>query len=188
MIRGRPDSVRGRWKAAGLAVAVGGGWSTYLLWTHLHWAPVGIALTVVGVAMVLLSQRMPARTARGAALLVQAKGFRTYLHTAEAGQLRFEEGADIFSRYLPYAVVFGDTERWVRVFGPLAAAAGAGTATYWYVGPSGWDMGHFGDSITGFSSAAASSIAATTPSSSGGSGFSGGSSGGGGGGGGGGSW
>ena len=185
--RGRPDSVRAWWKGAGLAVAVAGGWSTYLLWHQLHWAPVGIALSFVGIVLVVLSSRMAARTARGNALLVQARGFRTYIQTAEAEQLRFEEGADIFSRYLPFAVVFGETERWVRVFGPLAAAGavgGAGTSAYWYVGPSGWDMSHFGDSLNGFAASTSSTIAAATPSSSGGSGF----SGGGGGGGGGGSW
>jgi uncharacterized membrane protein len=123
---------------------------------------------------------------------MQAKGFRDYIRTAEANQLRFEEGADIFSRYLPYAIVFGEAERWVRVFGPLAAGAAAATGSnvgpVWYSGPNGWDASHFSDSLTGFTSSVSSTIAASTASSSGGSGFSGGSSGGGGGGGGGGSW
>ena len=48
--------------------------------------------------------------------IVQAKGFRDYIRTAEANQLRFEEGADIFSRYLPYAIVFHATEKWARAF------------------------------------------------------------------------
>lgn len=189
--RGRPDQVRSRWKVGGMVLAAGGGWLTWVLAKHLHWAPVGIAISLVGIAVVIASSRMPARTAKGSAVLAQAKGFREYLRTAEAEQLRFEEGADIFSRYLPYAVVFGETERWVKVFGPLAAAgaAGAAGATYWYVGPNGWDPTHFGDSLDGFTSSASSTLAAATPSSSGGSGFGGGGfSGGGGGGGGGGSW
>jgi hypothetical protein len=186
--RGRPDKVRGAWQAGGFVLAIAGGWLTFALTKQLHWAPVGIAVTAVGVALWVLGRRMPARTAKGSAILAQAKGFREYIRTAEAEQLRFEEGADIFSRYLPYAIVFGEAERWVRVFGPLAAAAAAGTATSWYVGPNGWDMTHFGESIDGFTASASSTMAAATPSSSGGSGFSGGFSGGGGGGGGGGSW
>jgi hypothetical protein len=187
--RGRPDKVRRAWQTGGFVLALAGGWLTWLLSRHLHWAPVGLAVTVVGVVLFLLSRRMPARTAAGTAVLAQARGFREYIRTAEAEQLRFEEGQDIFSRYLPYAVVFGETDHWVRVFGSLAAATPVGSSTSWYAGPTGWDMSHFGASLDGFTSTAASTLAASTPSSSGGSGFGGGgSSGGGGGGGGGGSW
>ena len=181
--RGRPDKVRGGWQAAGLVLAIAGGWATFGLSRWLHWAPVGIAVTVVGVLLFVLARRMPARTAKGSAVLAQARGFREYIRTAEAEQLRFEEGADIFSRYLPFAIVFGEAERWVRVFGPLAAAGTtAASAPTWYAGPNGWSGDSFADSLSGFTSSASGTLAAATPSSSGGSGF------GGGGGGGGGSW
>ena len=42
----------------------------------------------------------------------------------EAEQLRFEERADVFSRYLPYAVVFGETDRWAHAFAGLSYLAG----------------------------------------------------------------
>jgi uncharacterized membrane protein YgcG len=186
--RGRPDKVRSGWRVLGVVLTGAGGWMSFALAHRLHWAPVGIAVTAVGITLLLTAARMPARTAKGSAVLAQARGFREYVRTAEAEQLRFEEGADIFSRYLPYAVVFGETDRWVRVFGPLAATSGAVNGVGWYAGPNGWDPTHFGESMNGFTSTAASSLAAATQSSSGGSGFSGGSSGGGGGGGGGGSW
>lgn len=186
--RGRPDRVRGRWGMAGIVLAIGGGWLTVTLAERNHWVPVGAAVTLVGLGTWLLSRRMPARTARGTAVLAQVRGFREYLHTAEAGQLRYEEQQDVFSRYLPYAVVFGDAERWVRVFGPLSQEAGAG-APGWYVGPAGWSPDHFADSLGGFTASTAGAMAAASASSSGGSGFGGGgSSGGGGGGGGGGAW
>ena len=189
--RGRPDKVRGLWQAGGFVLAFGGGWLTFALSRQLHWAPVGIAVMLVGVALFILGRQMPARTARGSAVLAQARGFREYIRTAEAEQLRFEEGQDVFSRYLPFAVVFGEAKRWVRVFGPLAAAS-AGTGAVgptWYAGPDGWDADNFGDSLDGFTTSAAGTLSASTTSSSGGSGFGGGgSSGGGGGGGGGGSW
>lgn len=191
--RGRPDTVRSRWGVAGFVLTLASAFLAFKLFKLLHWAPVAIALVLVGLAVLRSARRMPARTAKGTAVLTQARGFREYIHTAEANQLRFEEGADIFSRYLPYAIVFGEAERWVRVFGPLAAGAavsGVGTSAgpLWYSGPNGWDSSHFSDSLTGFTSSVSSTIAASTASSSGGSGFSGGSSGGGGGGGGGGSW
>ena len=51
---------------------------------------------------------------------IQSLGFKQYLVTAEADQIKFEEAADIFSRYLPYAIVFGVAERWSKLFGEIA--------------------------------------------------------------------
>jgi uncharacterized membrane protein YgcG len=187
--RGCPDLLRSRWKTAGFVLTIVAAFLAFKLFKLLHWGPVAIALLIVGLAVLYAGRRMPARTARGTAVLTQARGFREYIHTAEADQLRFEEGVDIFGRYLPYAIVFGEADRWVRVFGPLAAgeavSVGHSAAPLWYSGPNGWDSSHFSDSLSGFTSSVSSTIAASA---SGGSGFSGGFSGGGGGGGGGGSW
>ena len=127
-------------------------------------------------------------------MLAQSLGFRRYLATAEANQLRFEEGEDIFSRYLPYAIVFGLADRWARVFSELAAQGRAFEQPSWYVG--GYYPGAniywataFASSLDRFAAVATESISAPTPGTSGGSGFSGGGfSGGGVGGGGGGGW
>jgi len=153
----------------------------------------GIAVLVSGVLLLILAPRMPARTAKGTALLAQAKGFRLYLEKAEANQIRFEEGEDIFSRYLPFAIVFGVAERWAKVFAALAASGAAVAVPSWYIGSvyaNGlFNYGAFGSSMDNFATTTSGSIAAATPSSSGSSGFGGGGfSGGGGGGGGGGSW
>ena len=63
------------------------------------------------------------RTAEGTAVRIQALGFREYLTKAEANQIRFEEATDLFSRYLPYAMVFGVADRWAKTFGEVAATA-----------------------------------------------------------------
>lgn len=52
-------------------------------------------------------------------------GFRQYLVTAEANQIRWEEAQDVFSRYLPFAIVFGVADRWAKTFQEVAAAAAA---------------------------------------------------------------
>ena len=133
---------------------------------------------------------MPARTAAGTAVLTQAQGFRRYLETAEADQIRFEEGQDLFSRYLPYAIVFGVADRWAKVFDDLAKSGAAVSQPTWYVGHMPyWSYYALGASMNSFETTANSSLV-STPASSGSSGFSagGGFSGGGGGGGGGGSW
>ncbi|MGA4507538.1 DUF2207 domain-containing protein [Propionibacteriaceae bacterium G1746] len=69
-----------------------------------------------------LQGRVP-RTAEGTAVHIQTLGFKKYLATAEADQIKFEEAADIFSRYLPYAIVFGVADHWAKVFGEVAARA-----------------------------------------------------------------
>ena len=85
----------------------------------------------------LLGKRMAARTADGSAVLAQSLGFKQYLVTAEANQIRFEEAQDIFSRYLPYAIVFGVADRWARVFDEVAESAAAAGQSLdvptWYV-------------------------------------------------------
>lgn len=135
------------------------------------------------------------RTGYGRALTDQVEGFRTYLATAEAEQLKFEEGEDIFSKYLPWAIMFDLTDRWTRVCQRLVELGRIpSTAPIWYYGTY-WNMNSFGNQLSAFDSSVAGSVAAApsvsdTGFGSGGSAFGGGGgfSGGGGGGGGGGSW
>src|SRR5690606_13688055 len=110
---------------------------------------------------------------------------------------KFEEGHDIFSRYLPFAIAFGVADKWAKKFEDLAKQGASLPEPTWY-GASfayGTFWAHsagFGSQMAQFTSLADAAISAPTPSSSGGSGFSGGGgggfSGGGGGGGGGGGW
>ncbi len=150
-----------------------------------------------GLLIRTLGKRMAARTATGSAVLAQSRGFERYIATAEANQIRWEEARDLFSRFLPYAIVFGLADRWAHVFEEVAAAAAAAghavTVPTWYGGTGG--SGGFSDvasSMDSFSTVAAGTFV-STPGSSGSSGFSsggggGGFSGGGGGGSSGGSW
>ena len=191
--KGNPESVRTGWKVLGLLALVGSVFVGGPLGV-VGLGPVAFALGAVGLGAIVLGRFAPARTADGHAVLVQSQGFRQYLETAEADQIKFEEGEDIFSRYLPYAIAFGCADRWAAVFRELASRGVAMPQPTWYVGPNfyygGFGGDSFGsviDSLDSFSHAAAT---VQTQSSSGSSGFSGFSGGGGGGvgGGGGGSW
>src|SRR5690606_13624201 len=95
---------------------------------------VPIGLFATGLAIVLCAKHAPARTAEGTAVLAQTLGFKQFISTAEANQLRWEEGEDLFSRYLPYAIAFGETERWAKVFEDLAAQGRALPEPSWYAG------------------------------------------------------
>ncbi len=187
-----PHSVRYRWYAIGTALFVVGAVLALVLALTLGWGLIGVAVALVGLVALLLARRMPARTADGTAVLAQALGFKTYLETAEADQLRFEEGEDIFSRHLPYAIAFGVAEHWAAVFADLAARGAWVPEPTWYVGaPYGLFAAGgsgFSDSLGAFSQSATSSMTASTWGSGGGSGASGGFAGGGVGGGGGGGW
>jgi uncharacterized membrane protein YgcG len=182
-----PDSDRTTWQAVAVAMLVVGGALTFVLarWTRL--GLVGIPVVLTALLLLAVHRRMPFRTARGSAALARALGFKRYLATAEAEQLRAEEREGVFARYLPYAIVLGETERWAKVFGDLGADVRQ-QSLYWYSGPQGWSSMDFAHSFGDFATSTSGTLAAT-PSSSGSSGFGGGGfSGGGGGGGGGGSW
>lgn len=163
----------------------------------------GAGVAAAGVVVLLMARSMVARTAAGTAVLHQARGFKEYLVTAEAGQIRFEEAEKVFSRYLPYAIVFGVAEKWAKIFDEVVAAAKAEGAVVdspsWYSGgATAWDYVVFTSMLRDFSGSAESAFSAPIDSGSGGgsagasgqSGFGGGGSVGGGGfgGGGGGSW
>lgn len=142
-------------------------------------------LFVAGLSMLLFGRKMPARSARGSAVLAECRAFQRFVQTAELEHIKADERLAVFHRYLPFAVVLGLTDRWVRTFQPaLAEAAETGASS----GPVVWLAGasiSFDNSFSSFTSGLAGSMSVQS-SSSGGSSFS--SVGGGGGGGGGGSW
>ena len=71
-----------------------------------------IALVVAGVLALLASRRRPPLTARGSAALARVESFRRFLLTADLDQLRREAGVEVFTSYLPWAIVFDQTDRW----------------------------------------------------------------------------
>ncbi len=179
-----PATVRGLAFLAGIviiALGVGVG----VLFGIFGLGLIGLAGVIVGLGVLVMNKHFGARTAAGSAVLAQSKGFELYLRTAEADQIKFEEGIDVFSRYLPYAMIFGVAERWTKLFEQLAAEGRYTFDTYWYVG-YGYGFGYhgFASSMDNLASTMSSSMQHATAATSGGSGFSGGGGFGGGGGGG----
>ncbi|HHW84430.1 MAG TPA: DUF2207 domain-containing protein [Actinomycetales bacterium] len=148
-----------------------------------------VAVVSLIVVFVATSKAAHARSAHGRALYEQIRGFREYLTTAEAHQLRWEAGEDIFSKYLPWAIIFGVADRWTSLFSRLAAE---GVYTYhptWYVGYGpgnpAMQVRSIGDSVKSLGTTGMSALTYTPGSSGssgsfgGGGGFSGGGVGGG---------
>jgi len=134
---------------------------------------------LVTVLVIRAKLRRGQRTADGRAVCDQVEGFRTYLATAEADQLRFEEGEDIFSKYLPWAIAFELADRWAELCAQLVALGRLPSEPpYWYSGT--YNTAFFN---TAFLTSALTTAATPAPSTAGssGTGFGGGSSFGGGG-------
>ncbi len=179
-----PAFTRAGWRFGGAFLTIVGAVLFVVLGMTFGWPWIALPLIVVGIILFLTAGSMPARTADGSAALAQTKGFELYLRTAEADQLRWEEGEDIFAKYLPYAVAFGVADRWAKLFATLAASGAYVTTTPWLV-RHGYDRGglhNMGYFVSDMSTSVGSSIAEavsshmqeTSSSSLGGSGFSGG--------------
>jgi uncharacterized membrane protein len=181
----RPDKVRASWHARGALLFVAGLVLTFVLARWSTSGLVGIPVIVAGIFLTVGARWMPSRTAKGTAIARRVGGFRTVIETAETHMSRWAEEQNVFTRYLPYAIVFGLTEKWAKAFEGLAQMP---PDTTWYLSSRPFIYADFGRTLDDFSVTTGGTIA-STPASSGSSGFSGGGfSGGGGGGGGGGSW
>lgn len=190
--RRRPDSVRARWQMIGvLAVAAGVG----IVWVtarYTTWGLAALPLPFLGLILMVAAHRMPARTGAGTAITRRVIGFREMFYAGEGERQAWAEEQNLFSRYLPYAIVFGCADRWAHTFAALAAAGAVPNDNVgWWVSPRPFDVIILSHSLNNFSTDAAGQLSrvAESTSASGGSGFGGGGfSGGGFGGGGGGSW
>jgi len=123
------------WLALSVFGGIGDQWIGLVLWLVI---PIVLAWVITRLVAARFLKRGQ-RSAVGRAWTDQIEGFRTYIATAEAEQLRFNEGEDIFTKYLPWAILFGLAERWTQV---CERAVQMGLLqqpdTYWY-GGGAWD-------------------------------------------------
>jgi uncharacterized membrane protein len=134
----------------------------------------GVAVVLIGIVRLCTVRAMPSRTPEGTRLLRLAKGYKLFVSNTEKYRQPYFEKQNVFMDILPYAMVFGVTDKLVKAFQDMELEV---TVPAWYLGGTSMDFIDFGSKL---------STMASAPSSSGSDG--GGSSGGGFGGGGGGSW
>ena len=180
----RPDRVRQTWVVVGSLALSGGIALTIVLAYFTKLGLLGLPFAIGGLALLIGANWMPARTAKGTAMTRRVNGFRIVIEKAEQYMSRWAEQENVFTRLLPFAVVFGVTDKWAKAFESLGQLP---SDTTWYVSSRPFVFAQFADSIDSFTVTTSGTIA-STPAGSGSSGFSGGGAGGGGGGGGGGSW
>ncbi len=191
---GHPRSLHARWWAGAIGLLTAAAMATWALAAFTHLALIGVGGVLAGVVAVVLAARASARTPEGEQVLARTRAFAAYLREVQGEQLRLDASRDVFSAYLPYAIVFGVTRHWADAFAQAADARGARSvpAPTWYLGPVVWSGAVFGSTgadLDRFSHVTSTAIAAQAPAASGGVGGGGGGFVGGGvGGGGGGSW
>jgi hypothetical protein len=127
-----PDSARGVWRGIGivvLVVAFFGGMVVGPILAPLAETSVCVffALAIAGVAILVAGQFMPVKTRKGAEAATRWRAFKTYLERIEQFT-DLKAAGELFERYLPYAVVFGLNQSWVRKF----AALGDVPTPVWY--------------------------------------------------------
>lgn len=144
-----------------------------------------LAMLISGAIILFFGFIMPKRTLAGAEMNWKIKGFKLFMETVDKDRAKFYEKENIFEKFLPYAVLFGITDIWIkRIKEIYGEEYFTNYMPAWYVGNSlnSFNADKFSSTLSSLSSSIAASTSA--PSGSGG----GGSSGGGGGGGGGGGW
>jgi uncharacterized membrane protein len=162
---------------------LGGASLTVLLAWRTSYGLLGLPVVLGGLVLAACAHAMPCRTPKGTGTTRRVLGFRRFIAESERDRAKFAEQAQLFSEYLPYAIVFGVVDRWAKTFEGLADVPD----TSWYHSTTPFNAIAFSHSINGFALTSVGTMQSTPAGSS--SGFSGGGGvGGGGGGGGGGSW
>ncbi len=82
----------------------------------------GLAVPLASVISLLFAMRMKQRTKKSSQLLGKILGFKEFIRTAELDRIRrlVEETPDYFYNVLPYAYVFGLTDKWAKKFEKIA--------------------------------------------------------------------
>jgi uncharacterized protein (TIGR04222 family) len=87
--RNNPQTARMSWAMGGVGWLVAGLFGTIWLAQGTRLALLPVPLILLGAIMLATTMNAPARTAKGTAVLQQARGFELYITKAEANQLRF---------------------------------------------------------------------------------------------------
>lgn len=182
-----PESVRNKYAGFGIGLFITG---IILCFVIIPLIGIWIGLSIFGVALLIISRYMPRRTQLGYETYIKILGFKLFIDKAENYRQQFFERKNMFNEILPYAIVFGNAEKFAQAFKKLGIEP---PQPDWYVSNHAFNAMLFTSNMSHFSNSFTSAIAAQPTKNSfasSGSGFSsgGGFSGGGFGGGGGGSW
>ena len=183
---GSPEKVRNSYIAAGVVVII------FAVLAFIFLIPNAgvksfVAGILTGIPVLAFAKFMPAKTRAGASAYMDILGFEEFMKRAEKDRLERMADANLFSKFLPYAIALDVADNWAKAFEGIYQ-----DPPNWYVSPVGFRTFSpyaFTHSLNSVTSNLGSAMFSAPRSSGGGGGFGGGGfSGGGFGGGGGGSW
>ncbi len=87
-----------------------------------------VAIGIGGVSMVIASRFMPAKSLKGSEAAAKWEAFREYLRDLKDLE-ELDNAAEIFEKYLPYAIAFGMNNSFVNKFARVTDAPAPG----WYI-------------------------------------------------------
>ncbi|MFT4294526.1 MAG: DUF2207 domain-containing protein [Micropruina sp.] len=137
----RPDQTRNTWFRAGFGLLVAAVLATIVLVAFTSFGLVGLALIAVALLVAFLGQEMPARTARGVSLLNGLGLLRAQLLGHPTDQMPKGRELHELSEVLPYAVVLGGYERWLKALVDADDDPDADSQDLdWYHAPEDWHL------------------------------------------------
>jgi hypothetical protein len=147
----RPDDTRNRWTQLALAALIISVVVTGVLAAFTTFGLVGLALIVLSLGLVYIAQEMPARTAKGTALLGGLGALRSDLMSHPTNQMPPGSELREISEVLPYAIVLGGSDRWLAAMVASDADEHPDSEDLsWYHGPENWHLSDLPDSIRNF--------------------------------------
>ncbi|WP_336084872.1 DUF2207 family protein [Nocardia sp. SSK8] len=121
-----------RWIGAAL-IAVGVVTTVALALTSGH-ALVGVAIALAGGAAMLLPNYLPTRTTFGDTTVGRVRAMQRGLDTVAREQIPPIDQETVFSRALPYTVISGRADNWIRAFRDMDPSADSQPGLYWFAG------------------------------------------------------
>ena len=147
----RPDAIRNRWTQLALGALIISVAVTGVLAAFTTLGLAGLALVIFSLGLVFIGQEMPARSAKGAALLRGLGALRSDLLSHPTDQMPPGSELREISEVLPYAIVLGGTDRWLDA---IVAADDDDVPDSqdlpWYHGPQDWHLRDLPDSMKNF--------------------------------------
>ncbi|RJO77990.1 DUF2207 domain-containing protein [Nocardia panacis] len=98
------------------------------------YALVGVAIALAGVAVLLLPRSLPARTARGREVTDRVRALQRGLEEVRPEAIPPADRELVFSRALPFTLLGGRADNWIRTFRDLDPAAAPQPGLYWFGG------------------------------------------------------
>ena len=81
--------------------------------------PIAVTGVLSAAVVVITSRVMPRKTRKGRVAWEQIAGLEEYIRRAEVEDIEAQDRRGIFERLLPYAIIFGLSNRWAKAFADL---------------------------------------------------------------------